>query len=142
MPTREFAFGAVLSQFDKRDSSGGEEHEGNDMSLGEILAIVIAALTLLVAMIPLFRCPRFHRWVSSSISPLVEVSPPFSLSLNLFIYAFLTWPSSTESSRHCSSKLWIESCYYHREPKGCPSSSYFYTSPCHHLQRLFQHPPY
>ncbi|PUU77743.1 hypothetical protein B9Z19DRAFT_1127914 [Tuber borchii] len=72
MSTREFAVRAMLSQFGKRDSSGGEEHEGNGMSSGEILAIVIAALTLLMAMIPLFRCSRFRRWVSSSISPFVK----------------------------------------------------------------------
>ena len=53
--TREFAVRAVLSRFYKRDNS---------------------ALTLLVAMIPLFRCSRFHRWVSSSISPLFRVRPP------------------------------------------------------------------
>ncbi|PUU76686.1 hypothetical protein B9Z19DRAFT_1129388 [Tuber borchii] len=70
----------MLSQFDKRDNSGNPERGSNDMSPGETLAIVIAALTLLVAMIPLFRCSRFHRWVSSLILPFVKkafgISPP------------------------------------------------------------------
>ena len=71
--TREFAIQAMLSQFDKRDGSENRRRDSNNMSLGEILAIVIAALTLLVAMVPLFRCSRFRRWVSSSISPFFKV---------------------------------------------------------------------
>ena len=52
--TREFTIQAMMYQVDKRGNSGNQEHDSNDMSLGEILAIVIAALTLLVATIPLF----------------------------------------------------------------------------------------
>ena len=63
----------MLYQSDKRDNSENQEHGSNEMSFGETLAIVIAALTLLVAIISLFRCSRFHRWVSSSISPFFEV---------------------------------------------------------------------
>ncbi|KAG0638397.1 hypothetical protein HOY80DRAFT_1137562 [Tuber brumale] len=38
-----------------------------------MVGLVIAALTLLVAMVPLFRCQRFHHWVSSlSIPPFVK----------------------------------------------------------------------
>lgn len=66
----------MLSKFAERDSSEIQEHGSNTMSPGEILAIVIAALTLLVAMIPLLRCPRFHRWPLSSISPFVKVYLP------------------------------------------------------------------
>ena len=66
----------MLSQFDRRDNSENKEHNRNGMSLGEMLAIIIASLTLLVAMIPLFRCPRFRRCVSSSISPFFKVYSP------------------------------------------------------------------
>lgn len=66
----------MLSKFAERDNSEIQEHGSNTMSPGEILAIVIAALTLLVAMIPLLRCPRFHRWPLSSISPFVKVYLP------------------------------------------------------------------
>ena len=76
LSSREFALRAMLSQFDKRGNSENQDHGSNKMSPGDILAIVIAALTLLVAMIPLFRCSRFHFWVSSLISPFFEVFPP------------------------------------------------------------------
>ncbi|PUU76672.1 hypothetical protein B9Z19DRAFT_1194551 [Tuber borchii] len=70
----------MLPQFDKRDNSENQEHNSNSMSLGEILATVIAALTLLVATIPLLRCSRFRRYVYSSISPFVKkilrIPPP------------------------------------------------------------------
>ncbi|PUU76689.1 hypothetical protein B9Z19DRAFT_1194556 [Tuber borchii] len=80
-PIGEPAIWAMLSQFDKRDNSETQEHDPNGMSPGEVLAIVIAALTLLVAMIPLFRRPRF-RWVSSLISPFKAfgITPPNPMS--------------------------------------------------------------
>ena len=84
--TGEFAIRAMLSQFDKRGSSGNQEHNSNDMSPGAILAIVIAALTLLVAVIPLFRCPRFHHWMFSSISPFFKVYQPLVLPEPNHIY--------------------------------------------------------
>ena len=56
--TRELAAEARLQQFDKRDNSENMEDGRNDTSPGGVLAIVIAALTLLVAMIPLFRCSK------------------------------------------------------------------------------------
>ncbi|PUU77739.1 hypothetical protein B9Z19DRAFT_1085640 [Tuber borchii] len=62
----------MLSKLAERDNSDNQEHGSNAMSPGEVLAIVIAALTLLVAMIPLFRCPRFHRGPLSSISSFVK----------------------------------------------------------------------
>jgi len=65
-----FTVHAVLPQFDKRDNSGGQKHDSSNMPK-EILGIVIAALTLLVGIIPLFRYPRFRRWVSS-ISPTLK----------------------------------------------------------------------
>jgi len=66
----------MLPQFDKRDNSENKGHNSNGMSLGGILAIVIAALTLLATMIPLFTCSRFCRYVSSSISPFFKVYLP------------------------------------------------------------------
>ncbi|PUU76671.1 hypothetical protein B9Z19DRAFT_1129371 [Tuber borchii] len=74
--TREFAIHAMLSQFDKRDRPENQQQDRNGMPPGAILAIVIAALTLLVAMIPLFQCPRFHHWVSSSIPPISRACSP------------------------------------------------------------------
>jgi len=73
----------MLSQSNKRGNPENQDHGSNGMSPGEILAIVIAALTLLVAMIPLFQCSRFHRWVSSLISPFFEVYPPRLVVLKL-----------------------------------------------------------
>ncbi|PUU76683.1 hypothetical protein B9Z19DRAFT_1129383 [Tuber borchii] len=67
-PTAEFVIRAMLPQFDKQDSSESQGHNSNGMSLGEILAIVIAALTLVVAMIPLFRCSQFRHYVPSTVS--------------------------------------------------------------------------
>ena len=75
--TREFCIQAMSSRFDKRDNSENQKQDSNDMSLGEILATVIASLTLLVGIISLFRCSRFRHWVSSSISPAVKVYLPF-----------------------------------------------------------------
>ncbi|KAG0127097.1 hypothetical protein HOY82DRAFT_568618 [Tuber indicum] len=73
--TKNFAIKTLLSQFYKRDNSESQKHD-NDISPGEILAIVIAALTLLVAIIPLLRCSRFRCWLSSfSISPFVKKAP-------------------------------------------------------------------
>ena len=70
----------MLPQFDERDHLENRAQDNCNMSAGEILAVVIAALTLLVATIPLFRCSRFRRWVSSSTSSFVKVySPPLVL---------------------------------------------------------------
>lgn len=74
--TRELAIWVMLFQFDKRDDSGDRRYDKNDIPPAEMLAIVIAALTLLVATIPLFRCSRFRCWVSSLIPPFVKVYPP------------------------------------------------------------------
>lgn len=62
-------------QFDEPYNSGNREHGSCGMSPGEISAVVIAALTLLVAIAPLLRWLRFRRWMSSWISPFVEVYP-------------------------------------------------------------------
>ena len=73
-------------QFDESCNSGNREHGSSGMSPGEISGVVIAALTLLVAMTPLFRWLRFRRWMSSSISPFVEVYPPLPLPKPIHIY--------------------------------------------------------
>ncbi|RPA98140.1 hypothetical protein L873DRAFT_1054822 [Choiromyces venosus 120613-1] len=72
--TKNLPLETGLPLFNKRDDpKNTEEQDINDIPPGEKLAIVIAALTLLVAMIPLFRCTRFHRWVSSfSLSSYVK----------------------------------------------------------------------
>ena len=95
----------MLSQFDRRNNSGNQEYNSNGMSLGEVLAIVIAALTLLVAAIPLFQCVRFRRWVSSLISPFFKVYLPLLTLPNMFTHIILTFRSYTEIPRRCSSKL-------------------------------------
>ncbi|KAG0134157.1 hypothetical protein HOY82DRAFT_242377 [Tuber indicum] len=59
----------LLSQFNKRDHMQNQGGEDSDVkSPVAIVGLVITALTLLVTMIPLFRCPRFRRWVSSCSS--------------------------------------------------------------------------
>ncbi|RPA98138.1 hypothetical protein L873DRAFT_1844371 [Choiromyces venosus 120613-1] len=68
--TKNLPLETWLSQFSKRDDlKNTKEQDINDIPPGEKLSIVIAALTLLVAMIPLFRCTRFRRWVSSFSVP-------------------------------------------------------------------------
>jgi len=74
-PTGEFSIQATLSQFTKRDNSDDQKHDSDNISSGEILSIVIAALTLLVGIIALLRS-QFRRWVSS-ISSAIRVYPPF-----------------------------------------------------------------
>ena len=139
VPTREFAIHTTLSQLNRRGNSENQEHNSNDLPLGEILAIVIAALTLLVATIPLFRCSRFHCWVSSSISPFAKVYPPLLAHPPvLFTYTCLILQPCTESSRHYSSKPYVNSWSYHRGLECYPNFGGSYTSPCPHLQRLFQ----
>ncbi|KAG0134151.1 hypothetical protein HOY82DRAFT_603002 [Tuber indicum] len=73
-PTSRFPTETPLPQFNKRNhtqNQGGDD-SGVKSPVGEI-GLVIAALTLLVAMIPVFRCQRFRNWVSSfSISPFVK----------------------------------------------------------------------
>ena len=95
-------------QFGKRDNSEDQKHDSNVMSPGEILAAIIAALTLLVATIPLFRCPRFRHWVSSSISPLVKVYYPPLLVLPIHIHIHILNPtvlnrklSASSFQTHC-----------------------------------------
>ncbi|PUU77738.1 hypothetical protein B9Z19DRAFT_1127909 [Tuber borchii] len=84
---REFSIQAMLSYFGERDHSENQAQESYNMSAGEILAVVIAALTLLVATIPLFRCSRFRRWVSSAISSFVKkslsITPPNPGSIDI-----------------------------------------------------------
>lgn len=85
--TREYTTQAVWFQFGKRDNSEDKKHDSKVMSPGEILAAILAALTLLVATIPLFRCPRFRHWVSSFISPVVKVYLPlFVLPIHIHIH--------------------------------------------------------
>ncbi|RPA98130.1 hypothetical protein L873DRAFT_1054430 [Choiromyces venosus 120613-1] len=72
--TKNLPLETWLSLFNKRDDlKNTKEQDINDTPPGEKLAIVIAALTLLVAMIPFFRCTRFRHWVSSfSVSSYVK----------------------------------------------------------------------
>ncbi|RPA98142.1 hypothetical protein L873DRAFT_1844372 [Choiromyces venosus 120613-1] len=68
--TRDFYIETPLSQpyFEKRDNSGSNEQEANNTHPGEIVAIIIAALTLLVAMVPLFRSSCLRHWGSSFLA--------------------------------------------------------------------------
>jgi len=91
-PTREF-IQAMLSQLDKRDSSENQEHDNEDIPPGERWGIIIAGLTLLVAVVSLLRCSRLRgwdRWVSTlSTSPLARVCPPLLvLHTRIHIYTF------------------------------------------------------
>ena len=125
--TREFAIHGVLSPFDERDNSENPERGINDMSPGEIFAIVIAALTLLVGIIPLLRWSRFHDWVSS-ISPTVKVYPPF-LTLPKPIHTHI--PNSVILHRKLSVLSSQTLVDYFRGHKRYPSS---YTSLSPHSQ--------
>ncbi|RPA98128.1 hypothetical protein L873DRAFT_1790475 [Choiromyces venosus 120613-1] len=68
--TQDFYIETPLSQpyFAKRDNLGSNEQETSGTHPGEIVAIIIAALTLLVAMAPLFRSSRLRRWGSSFLA--------------------------------------------------------------------------
>ena len=72
-------------QFDEPYNSGNREHGSCGMSPGEISAVVIAALTLLVSMAPLLRWLRFRRWMSSWVSPFVEVYPLLPKPIHIYI---------------------------------------------------------
>ncbi|KAG0134142.1 hypothetical protein HOY82DRAFT_602994 [Tuber indicum] len=64
-----FSMTTISSQFNKRDHTQNQGGDGSDAkSLVAIAGLVIAALTLLAAMVPLFRCQRFYRWLSSILS--------------------------------------------------------------------------
>ncbi|KAG0134146.1 hypothetical protein HOY82DRAFT_638458 [Tuber indicum] len=59
-----------LFQFSKRDHTQNPgEDDSDSKSPAVMIGLVIAALTLLVAMVPVFRCKRFHAWISSSSIP-------------------------------------------------------------------------
>ncbi|KAG0134143.1 hypothetical protein HOY82DRAFT_537716 [Tuber indicum] len=59
-----------LPQFNKRDHTQNEGGDDSDAkSPVVVVVLVIAAMTLLVAMVPLFRCQRFHAWMSSFSIP-------------------------------------------------------------------------
>ncbi|CUS13944.1 unnamed protein product [Tuber aestivum] len=63
-----FPIKGLLSQFNKREYTQNQGEDDSDVkSPVALVGLLIAALTLLVATIPILRCPRFRRWVSSSI---------------------------------------------------------------------------
>ncbi|KAG0635186.1 hypothetical protein HOY80DRAFT_982957 [Tuber brumale] len=76
-PISPFLVRAPLSLLNKRDYVQSQGRDDSDVkSPVAMVGVVVAALTLLAALIPLFRCPRFRRWVSSlSIPSLVKVYP-------------------------------------------------------------------
>ena len=82
------AIETLLSQFNKREqteSKGGDDSD--DRSPAVIAGLVIAALTLLLAIMS-YRLSRLSRLVSSSSpSPLLKACPPSSLSLLILIYS-------------------------------------------------------
>ncbi|KAG0134150.1 hypothetical protein HOY82DRAFT_537719 [Tuber indicum] len=65
-PISLFPIETLLSQFNKRDptQNQGEDHS-DAVGPAVMVGLVIAALTLLAAVIHLLRCTRFHRWLSS-----------------------------------------------------------------------------
>ncbi|CUS14433.1 unnamed protein product [Tuber aestivum] len=85
MPSSQnFAVKTLISRFDKSDNLEKEERDTDGVRLVEVLAIIIAALTLLAAMIPLFRRSRLHRWVSSLlISPFTRPYNPAQKPLGI-----------------------------------------------------------
>ena len=127
--TREFAIQERFTKFDKRDTLENREDGRNDTSPGGVLAIVIAALTLLVTMIPLFRSLRFGRWVSSLIPPFIKVYQPSSFSLNLSTYTSLILGSCTENFRNYCSKFCIDSGRCYGKFRSIPAPELFTPSP-------------
>ncbi|KAG0134149.1 hypothetical protein HOY82DRAFT_537718 [Tuber indicum] len=60
----------LLPQLNKRDHTPNQEGDDSDAkSPVVVIGLIIAALTLLAAMIPLFRCQRFRIWASSFSIP-------------------------------------------------------------------------
>ena len=82
------AIETLVSQFNKREQTenkGGDD--SNDRSPAVIAGLVIAALTLLLAILS-YRYSRLSHLVSSSSSsPLLKACPPSSLSLLILIYS-------------------------------------------------------
>ncbi|KAG0635184.1 hypothetical protein HOY80DRAFT_467280, partial [Tuber brumale] len=73
-PSSPFLIKTPLSRLDERDYMQSQGRNDSDFkSPVAMVGVVIAALTLLATLIPLFRCPRVGRWVSSlSIPSLVK----------------------------------------------------------------------
>ena len=108
-----------LSQFDERDNSENQESCNSSLHFAEIVALVIAALTLLATIIPLFRCSQFRRWVSSfSILLFLKVSYP-PLPLNISMHIILQ--SGTEIFGHYQPKSYTNDYYFHGRLKGYPN---------------------
>ena len=127
--TREFAIQERFPKFDKRDTLENKKDGRNDTSPEGVLAIVIAALTLLVPMIPVFRSSRFGRWVSSSIPLFIKVYQPSSFSLNLSTYTSLILRSCTENFRNYSSKPYVDSGRCYGKFRSIPAPEIFTPSP-------------
>src|SRR5437879_12586277 len=68
----------LSSQFNKCDHTQDQGEDDNNVNSPAVMVgLIIAALTFVVAAVPLFRSPRFRRWVSSfSISSFVKVYLP------------------------------------------------------------------
>ncbi|KAG0134153.1 hypothetical protein HOY82DRAFT_638474 [Tuber indicum] len=83
--TPRFLINTLLSKFNKRNDTQNEGGGGSDVgSPVATIGLVIAALTLLIATIPLFRCQRFYHWVSSlSILSFVKFCNPTQRSLGI-----------------------------------------------------------
>ncbi|KAG0635190.1 hypothetical protein HOY80DRAFT_1047807 [Tuber brumale] len=73
-----FTIKTLLFQFNKRDHMQNQGGDDSDAKSPVVVGgLVVASLTLLVAMVPLFRSQRFHGWLSSfSIPSLVKFHNP------------------------------------------------------------------
>ena len=82
------AIETLLSQFNKREhteNKGGDN--SNDRSPAVVIGLVIAALTLLLALLSYRHSRLSHLVSSSSPSPLLKACSPSSLSLLILIYS-------------------------------------------------------
>ena len=82
------AIETLLSQFNKREQTenkGG--NDSDDRSPAVIVGLVIAALTLLLAILSYRHSRLSHLVSSSSPSPLLKACSPSSLSLFILIYS-------------------------------------------------------
>ncbi|KAG0640702.1 hypothetical protein HOY80DRAFT_999973 [Tuber brumale] len=84
-PASGFPIKPLLSQFNKRNHTQNQREDDSDAeSPAATTQLVIAALTLLVAIISVFQCQRFHHWVSSfSISSFVKFFNPEQKALRI-----------------------------------------------------------